>query len=96
MIYYVRGDMSLLSDIRKCFRPVLAEYVESPEEVEELLLTIRSCRTQEDVDYSMPLALPLAKRLGRDSRELAAEIVSRVNGVAAHVRTKSPATKTSR
>jgi arginyl-tRNA synthetase len=69
--------MNILSEIKDGFRPILEEYCDSPEEVEELLNMIR--RSNLDCDYQANFAMVLGKRLGRPARELAAEILNKMS-----------------
>ena len=70
--------MNILAEIQDAFRPVLKEYCDSPEEVEELLNMIR--RSHLDCDYQVNFAMVLGKRLGRPTPELAAEILNKLTG----------------
>lgn len=69
--------MNILSEIKDGFRPILKEYCDTSDEVEELLGMIRRSKDQK-WDYQVNFAMVLGKRLGRPSRELAAEILNKL------------------
>ena len=67
--------MSILAEIAHRFRGVLSGLVDDPEPLLDLLR--RSSDTRFG-DYQANFAMPLAKRLGRPPREVAAEIAEGV------------------
>ncbi|MCA9154027.1 MAG: arginine--tRNA ligase, partial [Planctomycetales bacterium] len=68
--------MNILSEIRSRFRPVLAELVDDPS---DLLEMIRPSQDAKFGDYQANCAMPLAKVHGTNPRELAASIVSKLD-----------------
>jgi len=68
--------MSILSELKKRLRRVLADLVEDPD---ELLETVRRSQDPRFGDYQANFAMPLGKRLGRPPRELASEVIERVD-----------------
>ncbi len=68
--------MNVLSELRKRFSAILTDYVESPE---EFLKLIHPSQDDRFGDYQADLVMPLAKRLGRKPRELAEELVNRLD-----------------
>ena len=67
--------MSILTDIRSCFRPVLAELTA---DVDSALATIVRAQDGKFGDFQANCAMALAKKLGRSPREVAQQIVDRV------------------
>ncbi len=65
--------MNILSTVRERFRPILAQYVDQPD---ALLEMIRPSQDSKFGDYQANFAMPLGKQLNRPPRELAAEIVA--------------------
>ncbi len=68
--------MSLLSHLQSRFRQVLATLPDPPDPCLEM---IRRARTPRFGDYQANFAMPLGKRLGRPPRDVAAEIVARLD-----------------
>lgn len=67
--------MNILLELRRRFAPVLAELTLGGD---ALLEMIRPATDSKFGDYQANLAMPLAKKLGKNPRDLAAEIVSQV------------------
>ncbi|MEN6449194.1 MAG: arginine--tRNA ligase [Thermoguttaceae bacterium] len=67
--------MSILPELKERFREALAGMVDDPA---ELLEQVRQSQEPKFGDYQANLAMPLAKRLGRKPRDLAAEIMGRL------------------
>jgi len=67
--------MSILVELADRFRRVLGDLVDDPEPLLEML---RPSQDPRFGDYQANLAMPLGKRLGRSPREVAAEIVERL------------------
>jgi arginyl-tRNA synthetase len=68
--------MSILPELTKRFHVVLSEMIDDPDSVIDML------RTSQDPkfgDYQANFAMPLGKKLGRQPREIAAEIIERVD-----------------
>ncbi|MEZ6111761.1 MAG: arginine--tRNA ligase [Pirellulaceae bacterium] len=65
--------MNILSEIRSRFRPVLAELVDDPS---DLLEMIRPSQDAKFGDYQANCAMPLKNRLGGSPRDIAARIVA--------------------
>jgi arginyl-tRNA synthetase len=68
--------MSILPDLKKRFHTALTGLVDDPAEMVEL---VRRSQDPKFGDYQANMAMPLSKRLGRPPREIAAEIVSRLD-----------------
>jgi arginyl-tRNA synthetase len=68
--------MSLLSELRERFAPVLAEF---DADAGPWLEMIRPSQDSKFGDYQANFAMALGKKLGRPPRELAADIAARVN-----------------
>jgi arginyl-tRNA synthetase len=68
--------MSILPDLKARFRAALAGMVDDPAEMVEL---VRRSQDPKFGDYQANMAMPLAKRLGRPPRQIAAEIVARLD-----------------
>ena len=68
--------MSILPELENRFRRALSPLVEDPE---PLLAMLRKSQDAKFGDYQANFAMPLGKRLGRQPRELAAEIVDAVD-----------------
>ena len=64
--------MNILTELKARFRAVLAELVDDPT---ELLGMIRAAQDAKFGDYQANCAMPLAKRLGKAPRDVAADIV---------------------
>jgi len=67
--------MSILATLQERFREALAGLCDQPEEYLEL---IRRAQSPRFGDYQANLAMPLGKRLGRPPREVATQIVDRL------------------
>jgi len=67
--------MSILLELARRFRRALSGLVDDPEEMLDMLRRSQDARFG---DYQANFAMPLGKRLGRPPREVAAEIVRRV------------------
>ncbi|MEO8493471.1 MAG: arginine--tRNA ligase [Planctomycetota bacterium] len=67
--------MNILSELKSRFRSVLSELVEDPA---ELLGMIRPAQDPKFGDYQANVAMPLGKTLGQPPREIAAEIVGKL------------------
>ena len=70
--------MSILRELEKRFRRALGELVDDVDEIDELLAMIRRSQDPRFGDYQANLAMPLGKRLGRPPREVAVEILRRL------------------
>jgi len=70
--------MSILLELEKRFRRALAELLDDPEDVDRLLDMLRRSQAPRFGDYQANFAMPLGKRLGRPPRDVAADIVHRV------------------
>ncbi len=68
--------MSILPELKVRFHAVLAGMVDDPAEMVEL---VRPSQDPKFGDYQANMAMPLAKRLGRPPRQIAAEIVARLD-----------------
>ena len=68
--------MKILTELRARFRKVLENY---DSDVEPLLDMIRPSQDARFGDYQANMAMPLGKKLSRQPREIASEIVSAVN-----------------
>ncbi len=67
--------MNLLKELRERFRSALGALVDNPE---ELLEMVRPSQDPRFGDYQANCAMPLGKRLGKPPREIAAQIVARL------------------
>ena len=79
--------MSILPDLKARFHAALAGMVDDPAEMVEL---VRRSQDPKFGDYQANMAMPLAKRLGRPPRQIAAEIVARLDVSDLCARPKSP------
>ncbi len=68
--------MSLLSELQSRFRPVLAELADPPDRWLEMIRRAQDARFG---DYQANFAMALGKQLNKPPREVAAEIVSRLD-----------------
>ncbi len=68
--------MSILPELKSRFRDALAGLVDDPTESLEM---IRRSQDPKFGDYQANFAMPLGKRLGRPPRDVAAEIVARLD-----------------
>ena len=68
--------MSILSELEQCFRRALASLVDQPD---EFLDMIRRSQEPRFGDYQANFAMPLARRLGRPPRDVAAAVVERLD-----------------
>src|SRR4051812_323751 len=67
--------MNIQSELRRRFAEILASYTT---DTAPLLEMIRPTQDAKFGDYQVNFAMPLAGRLGKKSRDIAAEIVSRL------------------
>ena len=67
--------MSILTELKERFRKALTGMVDDPADLLEL---VRRGQDPKFGDYQANMAMPLGKRLGRPPREIAAEIVQRL------------------
>ena len=70
--------MNLLAEVRKLFEPALAGVVPNPAEVPDYLAMVKPAADPKNGDYQANFAMRLGKALGRDSAELAAELVGKI------------------
>ncbi len=68
--------MSILTELKERFRKALTGMVDDPADLLEL---VRRGQDPKFGDYQANMAMPLGKRLGRPPREIAAEIVQRLD-----------------
>ena len=68
--------MNVLSELKKAFRLALADLVDNPD---ELLEMIRPAQDPKFGDYQANFAMPLGKRLGKNPREVADLIVGQID-----------------
>lgn len=68
--------MNALAEIKNQFASVLAEYVDDPD---RLLAMIRPAQDPKFGDYQANCAMPLKNQVGKPPREIAAELVSKVD-----------------
>ncbi len=68
--------MSILSELKERFRLALGDLAGDRE---ELLSMIRRSQDPKFGDYQANLAMPLGKRLGRPPREVAADLLRRLD-----------------
>ena len=68
--------MSIPSELKERFRKALTDMVDDPADLLEL---VRRGQDPKFGDYQANMAMPLGKRLGRPPREIAAEIVQRLD-----------------
>ena len=68
--------MSILPDLKNRFRNALTGMVDDPAELVEL---VRRSQDPKFGDYQANFAMPLGKQLGRPPRDVAAEIVARLD-----------------
>jgi arginyl-tRNA synthetase len=68
--------MNVLSEIKSRFRFVLADFVDQPD---VLLEMIRPSQDSKFGDYQANCAMPLGKQLGKPPREIAAQIVEKLD-----------------
>ena len=64
--------MNVLAELKSRFRPVLAQFVDDPS---ALLDMVRPAQDSRFGDYQANCAMPLGKQLGRAPRDIAAELV---------------------
>ena len=69
--------MNVLSQLRDCFAKVLAEI--TPDNTTELIDMVRVSQDARFGDYQANCAMPLAKQLGKPPRDVAADIVARLD-----------------
>ena len=70
--------MSILQTLKDRFRPVLVDLV-GTEDAEKALDLIRPAQDARFGDYQANMAMPLKKQLGKPPREIASEIIGRLN-----------------
>src|SRR5271169_5714206 len=68
--------MNILAELQNRFRQALAGIVDDPM---ELLALVRPSQDPKFGDYQANFAMPLGKRLGRPPREVAAQVVARLD-----------------
>jgi arginyl-tRNA synthetase len=68
--------MNILPELKERFRAALIGMADDPSELVDL---VRRSQDAKFGDYQANMAMPLAKRLGRPPREIAAEIVARLD-----------------
>lgn len=68
--------MKILQELQSRFRPILGRLADDPE---PLLAMIRPAQDKRFGDYQANCAMPLAKRLGKPPRDVAAEIVAAID-----------------
>src|SRR5947207_3923447 len=68
--------MNILSTLKDRFRPALAALVADPAKAAELLDLIRPAQDPKFGDYQANFAMPLGKQLGKQPREVAAQIIA--------------------
>lgn len=71
--------MSVLLELRNRFRHALAGLVSDADRVAELLDMVQPSQDPRFGDYQANMAMPLKKELGRVPREIAAELIARLN-----------------
>jgi arginyl-tRNA synthetase len=71
--------MSILPELRKRFRRALDSLVADPRRVAELLDSVQRSQAPKFGDYQANLAMPLGKELKRPPRQVAAEVVARLD-----------------
>ncbi len=71
--------MNTLSQLRDRVRTALAASVSDPAELERLVAMVRPAQDAAFGDYQANCAMPLGKLLGRPPRQVAAELVGRLN-----------------
>lgn len=71
--------MSILLELRNRFRHALAELVADPKRIAELLDMVQQSQDAKFGDYQANMAMPLKKELDRPPRDIAAEIVARLD-----------------
>ena len=68
--------MNVLALLKSRFRPALAELVNDPTRLDELLDMIRPAQDAKFGDYQANFAMPLGKQLGQPPPQIAAKIVA--------------------
>ncbi len=68
--------MSILAELKSRFVAVLSQYDDNPTELVEMIRPAQDARFG---DYQANFAMPLGKRVGKPPREIAAEIVEKVD-----------------
>jgi len=76
---YAKTTMSILTTLKERFRAALTGLVQDPEELLKLLEQIRRSQDAKFGDYQANMAMSLGKQLRRPPRDVAAEIVSRLD-----------------
>ena len=70
--------MNILPALKSRFRLALAGFLDDTAEIEKGLDLIRRSQDPKFGDYQANMAMPLGKKLGRPPREVAAEIIARL------------------
>ncbi len=68
--------MNILAEIKRRFSPVLSEYADHPAPLLDMIRPVQDARHG---DYQANCAMPLGKKLGRPPRDIAAEMIARVD-----------------
>ncbi len=71
--------MSIVSELRNRFRQALDGLVTTPDRTAELLDMVQPSQDPRFGDYQANMAMPLKKELGRSPREIAAELIARLD-----------------
>jgi arginyl-tRNA synthetase len=71
--------MNILPALKSRFRLALRSLIEDPAEIEKSLDLIRRSQDPKFGDYQANMAMPLGKKLGRPPREIATEIIKRLD-----------------
>ncbi|MGD9645885.1 MAG: arginine--tRNA ligase [Pirellulales bacterium] len=84
--------MNILAELRRRFEPALTSLGLSSDDVQKSLEMIRPAQDARFGDYQANFAMPLAKSLGRSSRDIATEITAKLNlsGLAAPAEVAGP------
>ena len=84
--------MNLLAELRRRFEPALAGLGLSSDDVQKALEMIRPAQDARFGDYQANFAMSLSKTLGKPSRDIAAEVVARLDldGLAAPAEVAGP------
>ena len=72
-------SMNILPALKSRFRSALAGLLDDPAEIEKSLDLIRRSQDPKFGDYQANMAMPLGKKLGRPPRDIAAEIIERLD-----------------
>jgi arginyl-tRNA synthetase len=71
--------MNILPALKSRFQKAIAGLLDDPVEIEKSLDLIRRSQDPKFGDYQANMAMPLGKKLGRPPREIAAEIIGRLD-----------------